>query len=400
MSRLFVNQIKENDVVSETYRVAEKALRPNKNGVLYLQFILTDRTGSVSGRLWNATEALFRQFNDGDFVRCEGTAQRFQGNIQVIARKLTKVDSKDVALEDFTRAAVDVAALWKRVRELLGGMKNPKLRDLADCFLTDDAFVERFSRAYAGVRLHHAHPGGLLEHTASTMELASRIASHYGAALDADLLLVGAFLHDVGKMQVKKDILLKPGKLTEEEYEQIKLHSEHGYRMLKEVPNLPLLVAHCAYQHHERINGSGYPRGLKGQDIHLYGKIIAVADVFDAVTTNRVYRKAMLPHEALEILYAGAGTLFEQNIVEAFRNSVAVYPVGLTVILNDRRIGVVVRQNMGTSNRPVVYIIEENGVPVEEPYELNLMKTLDIVITDCDTTMYEPGGIHARQMNE
>lgn len=211
---------------------------------------------------------------------------------------------------------------------------------------------------------------------------------------------MGAILHDVGKMQVKKDILLKPGKLTEEEYEQIKMHSEHGYRMLKEVPNLPLLVAHCAYQHHERINGSGYPRGLKGQDIHLYGKIIAVADVFDAVTTNRVYRKAMLPHEALEILYAGAGTLFEQNIVEAFRNSVAVYPVGLTVILNDRRIGVVVRQNMGTSNRPVVYIIEENGVPVEEPYELNLMKTLDIVITDCDTTMYEPGGIHARQMNE
>ena len=200
MSRLFVNQIKENDVVSETYRVAEKALRPNKNGVLYLQFILTDRTGSVSGRLWNATEEMFRQFSDGDFVRCDGMAQRFQGNIQVIAKRLTKVDAKDVALEDFTRdAAVDVAALLKRVRELLGGMKNPKLRDLADCFLTDDAFVERFSRGYAGVRLHHAHPGGLLEHTASTMELASRIASHYGAALDADLLLVGAFLHDVGK---------------------------------------------------------------------------------------------------------------------------------------------------------------------------------------------------------
>lgn len=199
MSRLFVNKIKENDVVSETYRVAEKALRPNKNGVLYLQFLLTDRTGSVAGRLWNATEELFRQFADGDFVRCEGTAQRFQGNIQVIARKLTKVDPKDVALEDFTRAAVDVAALWKRVRELLGGMKNPKLRDLADCFLTDDAFVERFSRAYAGVRLHHAHPGGLLEHAASTMELAVRVASHYGAALDADLLLIGAFLHDVGK---------------------------------------------------------------------------------------------------------------------------------------------------------------------------------------------------------
>lgn len=200
MSRLFINQLKENDAISEVYRVSNKALRPNKNGVLYLQFLLSDRTGSVSGRLWNATEDLFRQFNDGDFVRCDGTAQRFQGNMQVIAKKLTKVDAQTVSLDDFSRGSgVDVGALLNRLRELLRELKTPSLIDLADCFMSDDKFVERFARTFAGVRLHHAYPGGLLEHTVSTMELAKRIAPLYGDALDADLLLIGAFLHDIGK---------------------------------------------------------------------------------------------------------------------------------------------------------------------------------------------------------
>lgn len=126
-----------------------------------------------------------------------------------------------------------------------------------------------------------------------------------------ETLGLGAILHDVGKMKVPAEILMKPGKLTEEEFEEIKKHSEEGFRILRNVQTIPLLVAHCAFQHHERLNGSGYPRGIKGNEIHEFGKIIAVADVFDAVTSNRVYRQAMLPHEGLEILYAGAGSLFE-----------------------------------------------------------------------------------------
>ncbi|PAF17147.1 hypothetical protein CHH61_23915, partial [Shouchella clausii] len=91
------------------------------------------------------------------------------------------------------------------------------------------------------------------------------------------------------------------------------------------VETIPLLVAHCAFQHHERLNGSGYPRGLQGNEIHDFGKIIAIADVFDAVTSNRIYRQAMLPHEGLEVLYAGAGKLFDKKVIEVFRQAVAVY---------------------------------------------------------------------------
>ncbi|MBE4907397.1 HD-GYP domain-containing protein [Bacillus luteolus] len=202
-----------------------------------------------------------------------------------------------------------------------------------------------------------------------------------------EILGIGAILHDVGKMTVPIDILMKPGRLTLEEFETIKLHTEHGFEILRRMPTVPLVAAHCAFQHHERIDGSGYPRGIKGPEIHEFAKVMAVADVFDAVTSNRVYRSAMLPHEGLEILYSGVGNLFDTKIVEAFRKAVVIYPVGLTVYLNDGRKGIVSKQNQGLSERPVIRILEESGRDLENPYEVDLKQKLDLVITKCDTTL-------------
>lgn len=116
-------------------------------------------------------------------------------------------------------------------------------------------------------------------------------------------------------------------------------HTEIGFQILKEEPNIPLLAAHCALQHHERIDGSGYPRGLTGPQIHEYAKWLGVADSYDAMTSNRVYKKAMLPHQAVEALYVGSGTLYEQKHLELFRDRVAIYPLGLTVKLSTGRAG-------------------------------------------------------------
>jgi HD-GYP domain-containing protein (c-di-GMP phosphodiesterase class II) len=202
-----------------------------------------------------------------------------------------------------------------------------------------------------------------------------------------ETLGLGAILHDVGKMRVPVEILLKPGRLTEEEFEEMKKHSELGFQLIRNVDTIPLLVAHCAFQHHERLDGSGYPRGLYEEDIHYYGKIIAVADVFDAVTSHRIYRKAMLPHEGLEILYAGSGNQFDSKIVEAFRRAVAIYPNGLGIELSDGRKGIVARQNSGMSDRPVICIVEEKGIAISHAYEVDLTEKLDLTITNCDTTM-------------
>lgn len=191
---------------------------------------------------------------------------------------------------------------------------------------------------------------------------------------------VGAMLHDIGKIFIDRDILLKADKLTDAEFAVIKSHAQIGFDFLRQHPDIPGVVAHCAYQHHERLDGSGYPRGIAGEEIHSYAKLIGIADVFDAVTSNRVYREAMLPHEGLEILYAGAINLFDKTLIEAFKKSIAVYPAGLTVGLNWGREGVVLRQNREICDRPVIRILKENGQELAAPYELDLLQEPAVMV--------------------
>lgn len=218
----------------------------------------------------------------------------------------------------------------------------------------------------------------------------------YALAIGAELKLnakeltelgKGAILHDIGKVFIDQHVLQKPDKLTDEEFEIMKSHTTLGYDLLRKNHTYSSVVAHCAYQHHERFNGTGYPRGLKGDEIHLYAQIISVADVFDAVTSNRIYRKAMLPNEGLELLYTGAAVdQFDIRIVEAFKNSVAVYPNGIAVELNDKRQGVVVKQNKHLCDRPIIRIIHDGTMEESEPYNVDLSKQLNVTITKCHLT--------------
>jgi len=196
---------------------------------------------------------------------------------------------------------------------------------------------------------------------------------------------IGGMLHDIGKIHVPNNILKKPGNLTTEEFELMKKHTEYGFEMLRRQDDIPLLAAHCAFQHHERWDGSGYPRQLKKDEIHPYGRLMAVADVFDALTSHRVYRPGMLPHEAMEVLFSGSGILFDQKYVEALRDTIALYPLGLSVKLNTGETGVVVDSNKGMPSRPVVRIlVDENGHGLDQPYEYDLSKKLTIMIVACD----------------
>ncbi|MBO8171814.1 MAG: HD-GYP domain-containing protein [Bacillaceae bacterium] len=196
---------------------------------------------------------------------------------------------------------------------------------------------------------------------------------------------LGAILHDIGKMNVDPEILNKPGKLTEEEFEEVKKHTIYGYDILRKSDGIPLVTAHCALQHHERLDGSGYPRQLKGDEIHPHARILAVADVFDALTSRRSYRPAILPHEAMEVLYAGAGRQFDAKLVEIFRNVVAIYPVGITVTLNTGETGVVVDYNRHSPGRPIVRLLTDpRGEAVKEFKEIDLSKHLSIAITGCE----------------
>lgn len=267
MAHRFINQLKENDSLSEVYQITEKLLRPNKNGNLYLQFTMTDRTGSLSGRLWNTTEDFFLSFAENDFLLCEGAIQRFQGNLQFIAKKLTKIDASSVNPDDYARSVrLDIPAMIGRFREILKGIRNPDLLNLADCFLADENFMDLFSRMPAGIKLHHAYEGGLLEHTLSMMELALKTATIYGQRLNQDLLIMGVFLHDIGKI---RELSITDGMIYTDEGQMLG-HSFLAIEILSEKiretetltgetfdPEMAMLLKHLLISHHGTLeNGS------------------------------------------------------------------------------------------------------------------------------------------------
>ncbi|MET1031140.1 HD domain-containing phosphohydrolase [Domibacillus tundrae] len=235
----------------------------------------------------------------------------------------------------------------------------------------------------------YAHDDYIFTHslnvTIYTLALSMRLKNL--TAKQTEEIGLGAMLHDIGKMMIPASILKKPSRLTNDEFDLIKKHTELGFELLRKEHGLPLTTAHCALQHHERLNGSGYPRGLKGNEIHVFGKILGIADVYDAVTSNRVYRKAMLPHEGMEILYAGSGTEFETAYIEMFRKAIVMYPTGLTVWLNDGRKGIVSGQNEYVSDRPILLILEEEGSNLDVPYKVNMAVETTLFITETDTTL-------------
>ncbi len=180
MSRRFVQLMTDGDTIEEIYLISDKQLRANRNGNLYLQVELRDRTGAISARLWNASEHLFRSFETGDFLQVKGKVQLFQGALQIILSHIDRVETEKVELADFLpHTEHDVNKLLDRLRSVLLRLGNPHLRALAECFLMMKNFCRRFAKR---------------------LDAAERILPLY-PELDRDLLLAGVFLHDIGKIR-------------------------------------------------------------------------------------------------------------------------------------------------------------------------------------------------------
>lgn len=174
-------------------------------------------------------------------------------------------------------------------------------------------------------------------------------------------LAMAALLHDIGKMLVPTEILDKPDRLTAAEFEIMKAHPANAYIMLGVNPEFSFQTLSAVRCHHEKYDGSGYPDGISGTDIPLFGRILAVADVYDAITSDRPYSKGCFPREAIEYMMGCADTHFESKILVAFLRSVAVYPSGMLVTLSDGRGAVVVKTFPENTLRPLVRILNQSG---------------------------------------
>lgn len=215
------------------------------------------------------------------------------------------------------------------------------------------------------------------QHCINVAVLSINLGAHMGILQDELLHLgVGAVLHDIGKVRIPEKLVDKPGPLDPQEYELVKTHAAHGARLVLQASSVPDECATVALNHHERYNGAGYPRKLCGMEPGKYGLITGVADVYDAMTTNRSYQDGMAPHVALKKVYEWGGTLFHPIYVQKFIQCLGIYPTGSMVRLDSGEIGVVCRQNRDQILRPWVRIaIDAKGKPLVQPLDVDLRKS-------------------------
>lgn len=207
------------------------------------------------------------------------------------------------------------------------------------------------------------------------------IVTGIGVGMKEDTLRdlgIGALLHDLGKVMVDDTILRKPTNLTSIEYDEVKKHTYYGYEILQKSENISREACDIALSHHERLDGSGYPRRLKSSDIQIFARIAAIADVYDALTTDKVYRRKMMPHDVLDYMLSLGGKHFDKSPLDAFVRHIAYYPVGTAVILNSGEKGLVSEYNPYFPNRPVVsVVIDESGHSLKKYREVDLSKKLE-----------------------
>ncbi len=198
-------------------------------------------------------------------------------------------------------------------------------------------------------------------HSLSVTVLSLAIGSALNLTNDKLIELgISAMLHDIGKIDIPHDIILKPSKLTDAEFEIVKNHPLNGGNFLISSLAISDNIYKGIISHHEKYNGTGYPRGLIGEDIPLFGRIISVADVYDALTGNRPYRKPITPSEAIEYIMGGSSIIFDSKIVKAFLKKIAPYPIGMIVKLSNNKRARVIKENNLNPLRPVVKLLDES----------------------------------------
>lgn len=196
------------------------------------------------------------------------------------------------------------------------------------------------------------------QHCVSVAALLVTFCRYLG--MDRDQLVeagIGGMLHDVGKMHIPNSILNKPSKLESDEFEIMKTHVNHGCDIMKTVPGNTVRMAQIVLEHHERFDGTGYPNGISGQSISQLGRMASIVDVYDAITSDRVYQKGTEPATALRVIYGMRGRHFDPHLVQQLIEAIGVYPIGSVVLLNSGRLAVVIDHGVAGPSFPMVRVV-------------------------------------------
>jgi len=191
----------ENQVITSSFVVISKQAKPKKSGELYLALMLGDRTGHIEAKMWDNVSDHIGCFEQDDFIKVRGLVNKFNGRFQITLHKVRSMQESEVEFDDYLpRTTKDVDALWRTLGEFVNGFEDPHLKALIRAFMNDPQIERAYKNAPAAKSLHHAFIGGLLEHVVSLFQLCDLACRNYPEMIDRDLLLTGAFLHDIGKV--------------------------------------------------------------------------------------------------------------------------------------------------------------------------------------------------------
>jgi 3'-5' exoribonuclease len=201
MAHKFINEIEPGETINDIYIAKDPILRSTTRGDLYIAMFLLDRTGQLNGRMWQATEEIYKALPKPGFVHIQGRSELYQNNLQIIINNVSVVDSSNVSIEDFlVRTDKDTKQMYEDIKKTVGRIKNPQLKALVGEFIADTELMDKFCNAPGGMKLHHSYIGGLLEHTHNMLRVATALLPLY-PQVQADLVLAGIFLHDIGKTE-------------------------------------------------------------------------------------------------------------------------------------------------------------------------------------------------------
>lgn len=304
--------------------------------------------------------------------RSPASAFRIQGSTKYPETASVEVEFK-LAVNAYRESAASVAELFEPLSRPGGVLEGAAVREsvtrLAASVVRNPDALLLVSRLRETSASAHAR--------ALQVSITMLVFARYLQLSREELELLGllGLLQDVGKTRLPAAILQKNGPLTEAEAEIARSHVEHSVDILEITPGLPPRLPELARLHHERQDGTGYPRGLKGDEIGLYGAIAAIADTFDALTAPRPYAEALSPSSALSFLYKERGLGYHAGLVEQFIQCVGAFPVGTVVELNSGEVGIVIAQNLVRRLKPrVMVVLDSQGNPMRPHKILDLDK--------------------------
>ena len=329
------------------------------------------------------SQSIYNKHGASYLVKGQPLSDQYIAQLKKIGIPTVTVTSKDPAVkimppEDLVQEDTRIGAIekvydaFKSVEET-GQLDAKAMEGVADKIIFDIVARKENLVQLTDIRLHDTYT---FAHSVNVAILAAMLGLllHYTRA-DLGLLTLGALLHDLGKIRVPGDILNKNSRLDEDEFAVIRRHPAEGARRIKEMEHLlpnPSVLAQVAAQHHEHIDGKGYPANLTGDKIHRYAKIVAIADVYDALTSERPYKKAYTPSVTYNIMVNVNKGQFDPDMLNLFFNNVAIYPIG-TVLKTIYGFGIVTKCEFGRTATPTICLFaDKNGKQLPSPQRIDL----------------------------